>query len=181
LAIFTGRLRSNVLIDGDELQLDSLVDIKWDKSIQLTQTQADIKADFLQNFKQIPVKLGGNFKVNMSSILIKEQQLPLMEGQIKWLKGQVISPVDLAMGAYSLQLSMINDKQHGRINSDTAPLELQGKFQLDKQGNYQTKLKIKAKDDAPVFLASSINSLGKKEKDGFILLDKKGNLSTLLP
>jgi len=185
LAIFTGRLRSRVIIEGNDIQLDSLIDLHWDKSLELSQTQAKIEARFLQNFKQIPVKLGGVFEVNMTSVLIKnvliKEKLPLMTGQLNWLKGEALS---LPLGSYSLVLNVVNDEQHGTVSNHKTknmPVDLSGKIHLDPQGNYQAKLKIKANKEASALLVSGISSLGRKEKDGFIRLDKKGSLQSLLP
>ena len=181
LAIFMGRLRSDLIITGDKVQLNSLVDVHWDKSVQLSQTHAEFDADFLQNFKKIPIKLGGRFNADMTSVLIKAQQLPLMEGQLKWLKGSTVTPIAVELGNYTLALTVLNDAQQGSISSHDAPLDLQGKLSLDQQGNYQTKLKIKAKQDAPALLQTGITSLGKVANDGFIPLNQKGNIYKLLP
>ena len=182
LAFFRGRLRSSVVIDGNDIQLDSLVDLHWDKSIELSQTHAEIEASFLQNIKQIPVKLGGKINANMTSVLIKDKQLPLMVGQLHWQKGQLISPISLPLGDYSLILKVSNAQQQGTLSSKTNPsVNIEGKLRLDKQDNYQIKVKVKTKKDAPTSLANIIALWGKKEKDGFIHKDFKGNLRTLRP
>ena len=186
LAIFTGRLSATVSIDGKDIQLDTRLDLRWDQSIELRQTQAQIETHFLQHFKQIPVSLGGVIKANMSSILIKEipiqdKQLPLMSGQVDWLQGEALS---LPLGSYALTLSVINDQQHVEIkskNSENILVNLKGKIELDQQGNYQAKLKIKAEKAAAPLIVNGIAALGKKEQDGFIKIEKKGNLQSLLP
>jgi hypothetical protein len=179
-AFLTGNLGAHLKIDGEQLQVDSLVNVHWDKTLTLSNTHGDIDAAFLQNFKKIPVKLAGNINLDMRSVIIKQQQIPLAEGKVKWTKGQILSPMQLPIGGYSLALTVVNKVQQGRLNSDDAPLDLQGKLSLDQQGKYQTDIKLKAKNNAPAPLVSALSFLGRKGKDGFFSLKSQGKVPFLL-
>jgi general secretion pathway protein N len=190
LSLFLGQLSSHINLNGEQIKLDSDVAIHWDKTLHLSKTQAEIEASFLQNFKKIPAKLAGTFNLNLDSVVVKipskqvndQLPLPLIQGKIEWHNAQVLSPVDIPLGAFRLVLKTRDQTQLGQLNSldaPNAPIALDTKLQLDQKYDYQVKGKIKANKQANALLKMGINSLGKAKADAYIPIDEKGNLQKL--
>lgn len=184
LSLFLGQLSSHINLKGDQITLDSQAVLHWDKTLQLSQTQAEIEASFLQHFKKIPAQLAGTFNLDLDSVVVKipskqanaKPPLPLIQGKIEWRKAQLVSPLDMPLGAYRLILKTRDQTQLGQLNSLDAPIDLDTKLQLDQKYNYQIKGKIKANKEANLLLKSGIASLGQAKADGYIPIDQKGNL-----
>ncbi len=186
LSLFLGQLSSHINLNGEQIKLDSDIAIHWDKTLHLSHTQAEIEASFLQNFKKIPAKLAGTFNLNLDSVIVKipnnQPPLPLIQGKIEWHNAQVLSPVDIPLGAFRLVIKTRDQTQLGQLNNlDTpnAPIALDTKLQLDQKYDYQVMGKIKANKQANALLKMGINSLGKAKADAYIPIDEKGNLQKL--
>lgn len=179
LALLTATLQSSFHISGDDLKIEGIVNAYPDKTLKLEAIEADVNAAWLQNFKKIPAKLAGNFHANIEDAVLDQDHIPLINGKVEWERGEVINPLPIPVGDYLIKLTTDSKKQKGLLSSNDAPFDIKGNLSLDEQWQYNTKLKIKANEAAPKMLASGLQSLGKKDPEGFVDVNLKGNLRFL--
>ena len=179
LALFTATLQSSFQISSDDLKIEGVVNAYPDSTLKLEDVEADVNAGWLRTFKKIPAKLAGNFHINIVDTVLSQDDIPLINGKVEWERGEIISPFPVSAGNYLIKLTTDNKKQKGLLSSSDAPFDIKGKLSLDEKWQYQAKLKIKANETAPKILASGLQSLGKKDPNGFVDVDQKGNLRSL--
>ncbi len=150
-------------------------------NISASNIRARIDAAVIQELIQMPLgELGGSFNINIESLEINPNGLPLITGNLKWKNAKltVLETVDL--GFIDLSINS-DDKQqlNATISNKKAQLLLDGKASLNNNNTYVLNLRITPEKTATNNIRQSIAMFAKRQTDGSYLVKRKGNLRDL--
>ncbi len=150
-------------------------------TVSASDVRARIEAPIMQELIQMPLgELAGFFNININSIEMPQDGLPVISAKIKWKNAKLtlIDTVDL--GFIDLTLNTNDSNQLvAKISNTKGQLLLDGKANLDSNKVYNIDLRITPEKNINNNIRQSLSMFSKRQTDGSYLLKRKGNLKEL--
>ena len=175
-SLSTLALKSSFTIKGDKINANGMAGLRPDRSLLLDNTQLEISTDLI-NQQQRRVKLAGDIQASIKHARIKHPLLPVIDGEVDWKNGAINSPVKLPAGDYHTVITPTDTGLLMDLSAKDAPMELKGNITLNNEWQYKTNLSIQPKDKG---LGSMLGLVGKKQANGNILIQQRGDLSPFI-
>jgi len=160
-------------------------------SISASDVRARVDAAIIQELIQLPLgELEGVFNINIESLELKEEGLPLVTAKLKWKNAKLtlLDTVDLGFIDLAIEPGE-NDTLVANISSSKGQLILDGKTNLDNKNTFNANLRISPNPDTTENIKQSLQMLArqkisgrhimKRQSDGSYLIKHKGNLRDL--
>ncbi len=169
-------LKASFDINSRDFTATGLAGVTPAKKLILDNTQFDLDAKYINTIQKY-AKTSGDIKGNIKHAEIDQESLPIVNAIINWKEATIISPIKLAQGDYQAIITPKSGNMDIKLSSSDAPMELDGKIELNKEWLYNLDINIKSSDPG---LGSMIGMLGKKKADGNVAIKKKGDLKPFL-
>lgn len=149
--------------------------------ISASSLRARIEAPVMQQLLQLPLgELGGIFNINIESLQLKPEGLPLITGKLKWKNAKLTLIDTVNLGFIDLDIQTDDDNQLVlKISSKKGQLKLDGKASIDSNKMYDIDLRITPEKKANQQLRQSIAMFARRQSNGSYLLKRKGNLQQI--
>jgi len=167
------------------------INISATGKLSASDIRARVEAAIIQELMQLPLgELDGVFNINIESLEIKEEGLPLITAKLKWKNAKLtlLDTVDLGFIDISIEPGE-NDQLIATISNKQGQLTLDGKTTLDSKSAYNASLRITPNASITESINESIKMLSKQkmagrhimkqQNDGSYLIKHKGNLHNL--
>ena len=159
-------------LESTDINANGLAGLTIDKNLVLDNTQFDINAEYL-NTLQNKAKLAGSINGFVKNALLKEKNVPIIDGIVNWQNGSLDTPIKMAKGDYRAIIKPDNKNLDIKLSSREAPIELNGDIKLQKDWVFNTNLNAKSDDRS---LMAMITFAGKLQTNGTVLIQQKGDL-----
>lgn len=164
--------KTNFTLKSDDINANGLAGITYNKNLVINNTQFDINAEYL-NTLQTNAKLSGSFNGYLNNALLKQNEIPMIDGIVNWQNGSLDAPIKLDKGDYRAIIKPIDEDLDIKLSSKEAPIELNGDIKLQKDWMFNTNLITKSSNPG---LMAMMKFAGKPQSDGTILIQQKGDL-----
>lgn len=168
--------KSNFKIKSEDIDANGLAGLRFDKNIVIENAQFDLNAEYL-NSLQKNAKLSGSFNGFVKNAILKQNEVPMIDGIVNWQNGSLESPIKLAKGDYRAVIKPIDENLDVNLSSKEAPIELNGNIQLKKDWTFDTNVTTKSNNPG---LMAMMKFAGKPQTDGSILIQQKGDLKPFI-
>ncbi len=165
-------LKSNFKVKSQDIDANGLAGLRFDKRVLIENTRFDLNAEYL-NTLQKNAKLTGSFNGFVKNAILKQKEVPIVDGIVNWQNGSLESPIKLAKGDYRAVIKPIDNNLDIKLSSKEAPIELNGKILINKDWAFDTNITTKSSNPG---LMAMMKFAGKPQTDGTILIQQKGDL-----
>ena len=182
------KLLSGVLaaeLDGNlqTVHLKGICGVAWNTDIHCSPLDLELQANSLAKLspalQNLPVSLGGTFRAIVDEISWDRAGIPAVNGSVVWTDGSVQTPIAVNLGGqYRARIKESTGDQALNIalQSDQAKIVLDGKVDIEKDGQYQAELFLKPSAEADPSIAQGLSLLGAPQTDGSIRIKHAGQV-----
>ena len=179
LSLFKGRL-GYVLDTGlSGKEAHGIVEFSIGGKTHIHNFQGQISIAQLLPLLSLPVlPIGGDIVVDIEHLVAEGGQVLSAEGniQVQSAAWRLMRPA-LSLGGYNADLATEDEILTAVIsNLDDAPVDAKGSVTLDKEGNYQVDISVRARKTAEERLSNLLHTLGKADAQGWYHIKTKGQL-----
>ncbi len=167
------------------------INISVGGSITASDIRTRIDAAVMQELIQMPLgELDGIFNVDIKSLEIKQEGLPIINGELAWENAKLTLLDTVDLGSINLLIeSDENDQLVSSISNTKGQLSLKGKVILETLNTYNINFRMIPNANATENIRQSIDMLAKqkisgrsimkRQNDGSYLIKRKGSLRDL--
>lgn len=150
-------------------------------NISASNIRARIDAPVMQELIQMPLgELDGIFNINIESLELKQEGLPIVKGHLKWKNAKLTIVETVDLGFIDLLIDTNDNEQlTAKISNKKGLLLLDGSASLDNDKAYNMNLRLTPDIKATDSIRQSITMFAKRQTDGSFLVKRKGNLRDL--
>lgn len=147
-------------------------------SISGSDIRGRIEAAVMQNLIQMPLgELGGHFNIDIKSIEMQADNLPVTNANIKWKNAKLTIAETVDLGHVNLDIkSGDNQSLVATISSKNGQLEIDGTASVDGEKAYSVNIRITPDKNASSNITQSLAMFSRRQTDGSYLVKRKGNL-----
>ncbi len=175
-SVLLGQLNIDVELDGTELAGSANVGLHADGLIQLSAVDLQVSAAEVSALLNTPVDLGGRFDVQLQSAELMGQLIRSAEGNIRWQRAGVVSPIAQPLGEFVAELTTEEAGVKGLVKDEGGPLQLDGIVMLSPDGAYDFNGSVGVRDRQQTMLVQGVQAMGRPGKDGQVPLQYSGRL-----
>ncbi len=135
-------------------------------------------AQLLPLFGSVILPLSGNLQVDLSRIVIEDESLFELNGQIQVRSARwTLMRPTLLLGNFNAELSTQDQIMTAAISSDSkSPVATKGQVKVDNGGRYDVDLLVKANTNTDERLNNLLKSLGRPDAQGWYRVKTSGRL-----
>jgi general secretion pathway protein N len=159
MALFTGALEFalSARLGAERVHARAGVSLLGNK--RLTQVQGRVSLDdVLKRLAVRQVATAGLLQLDLDKVLLNDGSLPLMEGSVSWKPARIVAPVELDLGGAELNMHMEGDGTVGDLEASGGQLLVQGKVELNADGQYKLDSELRAQGDVPPQVAEFLST-----------------------
>jgi general secretion pathway protein N len=182
--LFSGVLAADMEGKVQTMQVKGICGLAWNTDVNCSPLNLELPANSLAKLspalQNLPVTLGGTFRAIVDDVSWDRQGIPSMNGSVIWAEGSMQTPVVVNLGGqYRARVKQGKDNQALNIalQSDQAMVVLDGKVDLEKDGQYQAEFFLKPSAEADPTIAQGLSLLGAPQTDGSIRIKQSGQVS----
>ncbi|HEX2239504.1 MAG TPA: type II secretion system protein N [Gammaproteobacteria bacterium] len=180
LALFLGRLQSEVSIDRPDLQGQGTIAVGLGtfRFVNMHMTgQAEVLAPLLIAYG---VSIDGSLEANIQTVEVTDRGPQAADGAIMWREARLVRPVALALGDVNVTVRQDGDKAVADLKNTGDTLHLAGGARLQPDWKYDARLRIEPTDTTPKDVRNTLALLGRPDPNGAITLSQQGTLFPVL-
>lgn len=178
-ALLLGRLEYQLRWGGDLGQGQARVGRGVIGNAYVRQLHAELPAAALAKLfgSNMPVELGGAVRADLKRVSFGSRWPDAASGEIVWEHAQVLDPVAMDLGGFTVQLENAKDGIRGVIkDSGSGPLQVQGEATLSANGSYRVTATLKPRGAKGQQLRSELQYLGPPDANGRYPVALSGSL-----
>ncbi len=180
--ILMGRLAADVKFDNNRTWVNARVAYSVTGKVIVSRLSGQLDGEALQSLlpNNLPMKLGGLFRMNVDEVVYSPEQQTLLaaEGQVNWQNASIKVMQEAKIGDFQLIMTTTDAGVHGAFTdvNNEGPLMVQGDVVLSPEKQYELNAKLKVRDAARQDLVQSLRFIGRADAQGFVVFNKKGEL-----
>ena len=150
-------------------------------TVKASDVRARIDAPIMQDLIQMPLgELGGHFNINIESLELKPNDLPIITASLKWKNAKLTLAETVDFGFIDLTIQTDENNQLvANISNKKAQLLINGSAKLDNTKRYTLKLNLTPEKNSSSSITQSLAMFARKQTDGSYLVNRKGSLRDL--
>jgi len=123
--------------------------------------------------------LSGEVNVAVEDWLIINQRPERLRGDVVWRNAALQSPAQVALGTISVGITPNDNGHAAELSNSGGQLQITGKVEVSKRGDYRADVRLKPRDNAPADLDAALGLLAGRSGDGSYRLRQSGRLADL--
>lgn len=186
--LLTGLLAADMEGKVQAVQMKGQCGLAWNTNLACSPLNLELPAASLGELspalKNLPVSLGGTFRAIVDDIDWDRESIPSLNGLLIWADGSVQTPIAVNLGGqYRAKIKEGTGKQALNIalQSDQAMISLDGKLDVEKDGQYEVELFLRPVAEADPSIVQGLSLLGAPQTDGSIRVKDSGQIALKLP
>lgn len=179
IAILTGKFSMSLRFKNIEGDASGLFSYGFTGDLTAENLRVNMQASEVLKLAKIPAfKLGGEFKINLSRVVLSDKRLAFASGRMLWAEAKSIFPQKLDLGNLVVDLSTGEDDViTAALNDGGGALELGGGLTLAPDGKYNFNGLFAAREGRQSILGRALGFMGRYDANGKAVLKKTGNVS----
>jgi len=147
-------------------------------TVEATDVRARIASPVMQELMQMPLgELGGEFNLNIESLILNGAAIPNINGLIKWQNAQLTLTETVDLGDVNIAINTsAENKLSATISNKQGQLSLDGSASIDDKKLYSLNLRITPEINSPSSITQSLSLFSRRQTDGSYLVNRKGDL-----
>lgn len=180
--LFTGKLA----VELDTYYLNNKITTELGTSFTgrffVNELSAKITAQEIAKIANLPLaQLGGTITVDIKHAQWKQGELPLANGEIKWINATVTVAETASLGNVTIVLSESQQQQlNAEINNQGGDIKINGHAELAPETNYTVDIKLLPTASASNNIKQSLGFFAQRQPSGEYLLKKSGSLNQIM-
>ncbi len=179
--VLMGRLAADVKFDNNRTWVNARVAYSLGGKMIVSRVSGQLDGEGLQTLlpNNLPMKLGGLFRMNVDEVVYLPEQQSLLsaEGQVDWQDASIKVMQEAKIGDFQLIMTTTDAGVHGAFTDvNEGPLMVQGDVVLSPEKKYELEAKLKVRDAARRDLVQSLRFIGRADGQGVVTFNKKGEL-----
>jgi hypothetical protein len=178
LGLLSGQIRYAIELNNSEYTVAGYIARAiFTDGLTLSEIKGQLPADRLLEFSDLDnVVANGQLELDLQTLLISQRRIRSAQGEIRWLDASIQQPIRAELGNLQFTLSEENNGLKSGIEDIDGPLQVDGEFFLQADGNYRLQGKVKPTNSANQGLVSLLQSIGRPISGGSIQIDYYGQL-----
>lgn len=180
-ALLTGG-GAHVDLDAYGGETSALVKRFWSGDIEVQDVELTARAKALEPLLPAPVAaFDGSLAVNIATLLLKNELLTRVQGEIVWSDAILERPMAVRFGTIRISVTPNDDGTHsGIVNASGGDVEGEGSFTLALNGDYSLNLTMTPSASASADLINGLRSFARAEANGRYVVRQSGNFNQLI-
>lgn len=185
--LLTGLLAADLEGKVQSVQMKGQCGLAWNTDLACSPLDLELPAAALGELdpalKNLPISLGGTFRAILDDIAWDRENIPRLNGSLIWAEGSVQAPISVNLGGqYRAKIKEGTGKQALNIalQSDQALISLDGKLDVEKDGQYQVELFLRPVAEVDPNIVQGLSLLGAPQTDGSIRVKDTGQTQSYL-
>lgn len=181
--LFAADLEGNM----QSVQMKGICGLAWNTDLHCSPLNLELQAASLAKLspalQNLPVSLGGTFRAIVDDISWDRESIPSLNGSVIWADGSVQTPIAVNLGGQyraRIKEGTGNQALNIALQSDQAKIVLDGKVDVEKDGQYQAEFFLKPSAEADPSIAQGLSLLGAPQTDGSIRIKHSGQVQVPL-
>jgi len=179
LSLLTGTLSADILSSYQNIDASTLLDYSlFSKKLSLSDLRSEFSASQLQKLLELPfAELTGSIHMDMNSIVLQQNKLSQVNGQIIWNDAKVKISKPIALGILNVDVSTPKSGELSAILSNRqGALSIQGKLKLMANSRYTLDVRLKPRANAPSELTDLLRLIAPKKIKSEHVIQRSGRL-----
>ncbi len=126
------------------------------------------------------VKIGGVLNLKIVEMQMINRQPQSLEATITWKNATLEEPLITKLGEVELNIKPSGEKHIATISSSGGQLDISGKADVEKNGDFKSDITIKPQKGAPQVVTDMLRGIARPSSDGSYKLRRSGNINRLM-
>ena len=180
LSLLTGKLSTHLVSSYQNIDANALVDYSlFSKQLSLSDLNSEFSASQLQKILQLPLgELDGSIYIDMSRIVLADNKLSHVTGQISWKNAKIKLSNPIPLGIINIDISMPKrGVLSATLSNKQGALSIKGNIKLLANSRYTLDLRLKPRANASSELTELLRLMAPKKNQSEHIIQRSGRLN----